>query len=277
MIELPEAATIAGQVDADLTGKTVAAVERGNSPHKFAFCTGSPDEYAAMLVGKSISGAEGLGNHVVVAVERDLALVLGGGGERILFHAGDKTLPKKRHLLLRFSDGTYLTVSVQGWGAVQCVPREDLATRTFVGPGRVSPLDEAFSPAYWEGLFAGLEPGDPRAVKFLLISKPGVWGLGNGYLQDILFHGGLHPRRRAVDLTPDERRALYDATVRVLREATALGGRDSERDLYDRPGGYQKVLDSTTLGEPCPRCGGVIEKFAFLGGACYVCPACQPL
>jgi len=277
MIELPEAVTIASQIDAELRGKTIAAVERGNAPHKFAFYTGSPEEYEAMLGGKRIGGAEGLGNHVVVAVEPDLALVLGGGGERILLHAGAETLPKKHHLLLRFSDDTYLTVSVQGWGAVQCLPREDLGTRTFVGVGRVSPLGEAFSPAYWEGLFAGLEPGDPRAVKFLLISQPGVWGLGNGYLQDILYHAGLHPRRRAVDLTPAERGALYDATVRVLREATALGGRDSERDLYNRPGGYRKVLDSTTLGDPCPRCGGAIQKIQFLGGACYVCPTCQPL
>ncbi|HCU57160.1 MAG TPA: hypothetical protein DF984_02870 [Anaerolineaceae bacterium] len=31
------------------------------------------------------------------------------------------------------------------------------------------------------------------------------------------------------------------------------------------------------IGKPCPTCGALIEKFAYLGGACYVCPACQPI
>ncbi len=37
------------------------------------------------------------------------------------------------------------------------------------------------------GYWAGLAPHDKRATKFFLISEPGVWGLGNGYLRDIPF------------------------------------------------------------------------------------------
>ena len=46
-----------------------------------------------------------------------------------------------------------------------------------------------------------------------IISEPGVWGIGNGLLQDILLAAKIHPRCRAVDLTKAQRRALHRAIV----------------------------------------------------------------
>ena len=55
------------------------------------------------------------------------------------------------------------------------------------------------------------------------------------------------------------------------------GGRDTEHDLFDETGHYWKLLDSRTVGMPCPVCGTLIEKISFLGGASYFCPSCQEL
>ena len=268
-----EAQTVADRSTPTCGARDHAA--NGNSPHKFAF---TPDRRRVRHPGGPHHlGAEAMGNHIVVAVEPDYVLALGCGGERILYHPDAQTLPKKHQLLLRFADDTYLTVSVQGWGAAQLVPREDLGARTYVDPGRVSPLGGAFTLEHYDGLFQDLEPKDSRSIKFICISKPGIWGLGNGYLQDILYQAHVHPRRKAADLTPDERRALFDATVDVLRRATDLGGRDTERDLHNRPGGYRPALDRRMVGEPCPGCGTPIAKIQFQGGSCYFCPDCQPL
>jgi formamidopyrimidine-DNA glycosylase len=99
--------------------------------------------------------------------------------------------------------------------------------------------------------------------------------VGNGYLQDILFRARMHPRRRALETSLEERRALYQATVQTLRAAVEGGGRESELDLFGRPGGYVKILDSASAGQPCPNCGTPIEKISFMGGASYLCPTCQ--
>jgi formamidopyrimidine-DNA glycosylase len=77
------------------------------------------------------------------------------------------------------------------------------------------------------------------------------------------------------DLKAAECRKLHAATVKVMKEAVAAGGRDTERDLLGRPGGYRCTLDSRAAGKPCPACGTAIEKVSYLGGACYFCPACQ--
>ena len=52
-------------------------------------------------------------------------------------------------------------------------------------------------------------------------------------------------------------------------------GRDTEKDLFARPGGYTTILSKKTLWTPCPRCGYELRKGAYLGGTIYYCEHCQ--
>jgi len=69
MIECPEAVTIAGQIAKTLTGKRVDSAVRGNAPHKFATYGRSPGEYASVLPGQTITGAEPGGPLVLVRLQ----------------------------------------------------------------------------------------------------------------------------------------------------------------------------------------------------------------
>jgi formamidopyrimidine-DNA glycosylase len=221
MIELPEALTIAEQMNNELKGRRIAFGNRGNSPHKFAFCSGSVEEYEAIF------------------------------------------------------NGAYLTVTVQGWGNTLLLPRAQAGEHPHVQEGRITPLTNGFTWEYFRQLFDQMDKDSKTSVKYFVISEPGVWGIGNGCLQDILFCARLHPKRRVVDTTKEERRTLYAAVQDTLQQMVNLGGRDSERDLYNRPGGYRRILDSKTVGQPCPDCATPIEKTQYLGGAAYFCPQCQ--
>ena len=66
MLELPEAAVIAGQIERALLGKRIARVAAAQSPHKFAWYTGDPADYPAKLTGQTIEGAAGVGGVVEV-------------------------------------------------------------------------------------------------------------------------------------------------------------------------------------------------------------------
>lgn len=275
MIELPEALVIARQMNEVLAGKRIAHGNRGNATHKFAFSSGSSGEYEKILKGRRIGEVEAHGSAILVSIEPDYVLVLGGGGERILFHQEERTLPKKHHLLLHFEDYTYLTVTVQGWGNTLLLPQAEAYTHRHVQKDRIPPLDDAFTWGYFQRLFSSIDEDSATSVKYFIISEPGVWGIGNGCLQDILFRAKIHPRRRVVDIDEGEQRALYDAIKDTLTQMVALGGRESERDLYGNRGKYVRILDSKTKGNPCPECGTPIEKIQYLGGACYLCPSCQ--
>jgi formamidopyrimidine-DNA glycosylase len=274
MIELPEALVIAQQMK-ELKGKRIAYGNRGNAVHRFAFSSGSSAEYEAIFKGRRMGATEGHGSAILALIKPDYVLVLGGGGERILFHQEERTLPKKHHLLLHFEDSTYLTVTVQGWGNTLLLPQAEAGTHPHVQKDRISPLNDAFTWDYFRRLFDLVDKDSAASIKYFIISEPGVWGIGNGYLQDILFRAGIHPRRKVIDVRERERRVLYDAIVGTLRQAVALDGSDTERDLYGNRGGYMSILNSKAKGQPCPECGTLIEKIQYLGGSCYLCPNCQ--
>jgi len=212
---------------------------------------------------------------ILVEVEPGYTLILGGGGERIVYHRSAESLPKKYQLYLHYTDGTYLTVTVQGWGSAFLLETEQVPQHKFINLTNPSPLSDAFSADFFHAQFEALKPDDSRSVKFFMISKPGVLGVGNGYLQDILWQARIHPRRRAVSLTHTDQQALYAAIRAKLQEMVDGGGRDGDFDLFDHPGGYKRILCSKTVGQPCQNCGTPIEKAAYLGGAVYFCPKCQ--
>ena len=70
---------------------------------------------------------------------------------------------------------------------------------------------------------------------------------------------------------------LFGSVKSTLKEMRDCGGRDTERDLFGKPGGYPTVLSSKTLALPCPVCGGGLKREAYLGGNIYFCPMCQAL
>ena len=273
MIELPEAMALARQMNDELEGKVIEAGNCGNHPLKWAFYSRLKDQYADILPGKRVGPADAAGSCVAVRLEPGYALVLGDGGLRVHLHEPGDALPKKHQLLLRFTDGTALTVSVQGWGFLQLI--EEAALPGHPSRQGVSPLSNAFTYARFKELVQAYERPDRGSVKKFLISDGGIAGIGNGYLHDILFRAGVHPRRKVADITGRERQKLYNAVRKVMREATDRGGRDTERGLHDEPGGYVPILDSRAKGKPCPSCGTAIEKIRYLGGSCYFCPKCQ--
>ena len=277
MIEYPEAVTIAGQIAETLGGKRIKSAVRGNAPHKWAFYSRPAQEYAAILQGQAITGAEPSGSLIFVRLSSGHTLVLGGGGERILYHPSADTVPSKHQLLLQFEDDSFLSVKVQGWGSCRLYTPEELDQDWWYAKRTLEATDPGFTREYFDNLFARLKPEAACAVKLFLITEPGVWGLGNGYLQDILLAARIHPRCQALDLTAAQRRALHKAIGQTMKRAVRLHGRTDEHDLFDGTGGYERVLSAAAAGLPCPVCGeAAIAKESFLGGSIYTCAHCQP-
>ncbi len=271
MIELPEAVVIARQWNETLQGKRIACAVAAQSPHKFAWYTGDPAEYNQRLAGKVVGTAVPVGGNVEIEVE-DKTMVISAA---MHYHPAGEKPPKKHQLLLEFEDGSALSVTVQMWGSMWCLPKGGKAD--FIdydtAKERPSPLSDAFDRAYFDSLFDA-ECGKLSAKEFLA-TKQRIPGLGNGVLQDILWAAKIHPRRKMATLSGEEITAMYEAVKSVLRQMAEQGGRDTEKDLFDTPGGYKTVLSKNTVGTRCPECGTMIAKEAYMGGSIYYCEMCQ--
>ena len=271
MLELPEAVVIAQQINRTLSGKRIARAAANSSPHKFAWYTGDPARYNERLAGKTIGAASPLAGQVEIKVE-DMTLAL---STLMRYHAQGDEMPVKHQLLLEFDDGSAFSCSVQMWGSLFCF-REDERPGLFdyrAAKERPSPLDDRFDRAYFDTLFNDQTP--KLSAKAFLATEQRIPGLGNGVLQDILWSARVHPRRKMAELHQAEVGRLFTAVKSVLQAMVTQGGRDTETDLFGHPGGYKTVLSKNTVDKPCPACGTLIKKEAYLGGSIYYCPGCQ--
>lgn len=271
MIELPEANLISQQITQTLKGKCIASAVANASPHKFAWYTGNPAEYNSCLAGKRVIGAEPLGGGIEIRCD-DMVLAISAP---IHYHTAGEKRPKKHQILVEFEDGTAISSCAQMWGGFFCFPASTKAGSpdTDLARDRPSPLTAAFDRAYFDTLFDAETP--VLSAKAFLATKQRVPGLGNGVLQDILWTAKIHPKRKMGDLSSQEIQSMYEAVKSVLQAMTDQGGRDTERDLFDHPGGYKTILSKNTVGQPCPACSTIIKKEPYLGGSIYVCEGCQ--
>jgi len=273
MIEIPEATVIAKQIHQTLRGRAIASVVANHSPHRWAWFYGDPEDYAGRLCGKAMKESRATASAVELAL--DDAIIVLSCGTNIRYHPAGARRPKKHQLLLEFDDGSALSVSIQMYGELLCLPLAAY-TEKYGRPEykKPHPLTAAFSRKYFTGLFT--EDVQNLSVKAFLATEQRIPGLGNGVLQDILYNASLHPRRKIQDLSRAEVTELFQSIKSTLREMTKAGGRDTDRDLFGEPGGYATKMSRNTVGQPCTKCCTEVQKESYLGGTVYYCPGCQP-
>lgn len=273
MIEIPEAESLSRQLTETVSGKRIARVVAGRSPHKFAWYHGDPEGYDALLHGKTISSAVAKGG--MVEMRASDAVMLFSDGVVLRFHARDEKRPQKHQLLIEFEDATAISASVQMYGGLWCFKEGEFDNPYYeTARCKPSPLSDEFDGAYFDRLIASSEV-QKLSAKAFLATEQRIPGLGNGVLQDILHKAGIHPKRSMGTLAEGERKTLFHSVKSILKEMTAQRGRDTTRDLFGRPGGYRTKLSQITLGKPCPVCGGAIVKEPYMGGSIYFCDRCQ--
>ncbi len=276
MFELPEIINFCRQMNATLAGKTIFRGLLGNMPHKFVWYNRTPEEFQALTAGRVFGTARPRGRWLLAELNPGYVLVLGECGGKLLYHPPGSPPPPKYHLLIHFDDGSALSVTTQMWGAMELYERGREEERQYIRGMRPTPIDTSFTLEYFNNLIDGLLQGEKRSCKSLLTQDQLIPGLGNSIAQDILFRSGLHPRRPLAELDSSQRCNLYGMIKDTVSEVVRQGGRNDELDLFGRPGGYERIMDSRAAGRPCPVCSTTVQKMAYLGGSCYFCPQCQP-
>jgi formamidopyrimidine-DNA glycosylase len=275
MFELPEFTVIAGQMNKALKGKTVRRGLLGNTPHKFVWYNRTHEEFEKLAKGRTVGEANVKGRWLFIELLDGYVLVLGEFGGKVLYHPAGAKVPEKYHLYLEFSDNSFFTATTQMWGAVELYEKGKELSGKYVKDMKTTPVEPGFTPEYFFGLIDHLTGQGKKSAKGLLTQDQTIPGLGNSIAQDILFKARLHPKHPVNELKDNEKQKLYRAIIDTVNEVVEKGGRYDEYDLYNNPGQYVRLMDRNAVNNPCPGCGGKVEKIQYLGGACYFCPVCQ--
>jgi formamidopyrimidine-DNA glycosylase len=120
--------------------------------------------------------------------------------------------------------------------------------------------------------------GRRRAIKPLLLEQSLVSGLGNIWVDEVLFEAKVHPETPAAEGDLDAvaraiRAVVPRATARLVRGVSA-DGHGIEWVRHEGKDDLEAKVHRRE-GEPCTGCGAIIEKLRVGGRGTYVCPRCQ--
>jgi formamidopyrimidine-DNA glycosylase len=115
-------------------------------------------------------------------------------------------------------------------------------------------------------------------VKPLLLNQAFIAGLGNIYVDEILFASGIHPLAMASRLNAARAAKLHQAMVDILTLAIEHRG-SSISDYVDAAGnkGNFQMLHRVygRDGDACQVCGAPIKKAVVASRGTHYCPVCQ--
>jgi formamidopyrimidine-DNA glycosylase len=271
MPELPEVETI----KEDLRGLVVGSrIERAEVLDPSLVEHLPTEEFVSRLEGVGIVGTRRRAKHLIVQLESGDLLVfqLKIGGQLLLVPPVDE--PGTALMALLYLDGQrrLFLRDETGFSRARLLDAGELEERlSSLGP---EPLEDGFGADYLPRVI-----GSRRAqIKPLLLDQKVVSGIGNIYVDEILYDARLHPRRKANTLSEGEWEDLYKAIRSNLAAGVEHRGTTVRlyRDVLDRPGKHQNYLRVfEKQGRPCPGCEGQVIREKVSGRPSHFCPACQ--
>lgn len=270
MPELPEITVIANQMNNTLKGKRIAKAEV--LQHKILNVPVA--EFVKNVTGRTVESVTSRGKWLFVKLRPAYFLLINlGMGAELLYLAPKLKTPEKVQFRLTFSDKSCVTIHFWWFGYVHLVAEKDLSRHKMTATLGIQPTSEEFT----FDNFVKILRGRKTTVKTFLLEQKNIAGIGNVYVQDILFRAKLHPSRKLQTLLETEIKALYNSIKTVLNNSIELGGLAYELDFYGQKGKFDqnKFLVGYKTDKPCPKCGTKIEKIKTGSTASYICPRCQ--
>ena len=219
---------------------------------------------------------------------------MGRRGKYLLFYLSDKVLishlrmegkyfyypdqvPERKHahVLIHFEDGgTLVYEDVRKFGTMELLAPELLEAYFISKKLGPEPTEQDFD----LGRFKLALKKSKKLIKSHLLDQTLVAGLGNIYVDEVLWRAKVHPSRTSNSLSSQEARKVHDETIKVLGQAVEKGGSTirTYTNAFGEDGTMQEfhqVYDKT--GQACSRCGSIIEKIQLGGRGTHFCPKCQ--
>jgi formamidopyrimidine-DNA glycosylase len=268
MPELPEVEITARRLSEALAGEEVRSAL---APGINALKTFDPPLQA--LEGRAVERIRRIGKHMVIDLGDDLHVLLHlmSAGRLQLYPKRASLRDKTSRLLLRFDGDRELRL--REFGTRQAAWVKVLRGDALMADDAVATLGPEAWPDPPADLRELLAAQGARPLHAVLRDQRVIAGIGRSWVDEILWTARLSPFKRADDLD--------EATAQGLREAI-FGCLDGALEHYEERVALP-IPDKMPMplqvhrheGEPCPRCGTVLEAVHYESYVMAYCPADQ--
>ena len=165
---------------------------------------------------------------------------------------------------------------IRKFGFIKFIKRGNLDQNIHLKHLGPEPLSAKFNMEYFKNYIMGKE----RNIKDLLMDQKFLSGLGNIYVNEILFHSGIRPVKKINKLANFEIQKIIKFSKKIISKAIILGG-SSIKDFSSssgKKGSFQQHFSVYgKKGENCSKvkCAGKIKKIAISNRASFFCNKCQ--
>ena len=165
---------------------------------------------------------------------------------------------------------------VRKFGFIKFIHQANLeqnAHLKYLGP---EPLSSKFDVKYFKNYIKEKQ----RVVKNILMDQKFISGLGNIYVNEILFFSGVRPLKKIKKLSDYEIKKIIKFSKKVISKAIMLGG-SSIKNFSSSSGKKGLFQQNFTVygkkGENCSKvkCMGKIKKIVIAKRASFFCDKCQ--
>lgn len=271
MPELPEVETVRRGLEKLILGKKISNIEI----HYPKMIKTDLEQFQKEMPGQVIQTMGRRGKYLLFYLSNKV-LISHLRMEGKYFYYPDQVPERKHaHVFIHFEDGgTLVYEDVRKFGTMELLAPELLDSYFISKKLGPEPSEQDFD---LESLKLALKKSK-KPIKPHLLDQTLVAGLGNIYVDEVLWRAKVHPSRTSNSLTTQEARKVHDETINVLGQAVEKGGSTirTYTNAFGEDGTMQEfhqVYDKA--GQACSRCGTSIEKIQLGGRGTHFCPNCQ--
>ena len=233
------------------------------------------DEFKTILINNEFKDIKRIGKWLIFELNNHYLLSHLRMEGKYFIKNSNEEYAKHEHVIIEFNDGTDLRYhDTRKFGVMKLVKKEDLYnTEEIVSLGIEANSDKLTS-EYLLDKFKG----KTMPIKTTLLDQTIISGLGNIYVDEVLFASLINPLRKTNTITKEECENIISSSKRILTKAIEEGGTTirSYTSSLGVTGNYQNYLCvHKKEGCPCINCGTLIKRIKVGGRSTYFCEKCQ--
>lgn len=270
MPELPEVETVKRALNSAISGKMIQSMTI-SYPN---IVNADVSVFQQCLKTEVIQRVKRRGKYLIVVTQQYAVIShLRMSGKYFVTNTPEP-ISKHVHMIWAFSDGTYLQYEdVRKFGRIEMINVNQIEAYFLSKKLGMEPTEETLN---MDRLKLLLQKSN-QSIKAALLNQKIVAGLGNIYVDEVLYKSFIHPLKHASELTTSEIKTLRKHIIQTIDQAIACGG-TTIRDYTSlgEQGNFQvQLMVYGQQGKPCKRCGTVITKMVVAQRGTHICLTCQ--
>ena len=284
MPELPEVEIVRQSLNRQVKNRKIINIQVNNRNLRFKV----PKNFEKIFKNTVIEKIQRKSKYLILVFDKHLYCVIHLGMSGTLHFVGLKkkntnlsfygsqSLPKKHnHIIFRFKGFKLIYNDPRRFGFFKILMNKNEYLRFFT---RIGP--EAISKDFNKTYLSKILKNRTKNIKNLLLDQKLVSGLGNIYVNEILYQAKVNPFKKSqlIDLNESKRIVKYSKII--LNKAIYFGG-SSIRDfkgITGKSGNFQsefKVYDREKKRCSRNNCSGLIRRKIISNRSTFICSVCQ--